>query len=233
MANFEPTLIGGILLGLASALHCGAMCSGICGSALLFLRPETNSQRISYLLVLQAGRITTYATLGAIGGLAGSALVTPDIAVKFKTLQWAGAVALMAMGLSMAGMLPRIAVLDRGALAISNAIERITAPLRNWPRIAPFALGMLWGANACPMVYGALFTATLTGSAWHGVTFMTGFGIGTLPAILAAGYGFSMLKAASGRASLQMAAGLTMAAAGFASVYSPWPAAALAFCITR
>lgn len=232
MANFETALIGGMVMGLASALHCGAMCSGICGSALLFLRPDTERQRLTYLLVLQAGRITTYALLGAIGAYLGSALITPDIATKYRTLQWAAAVAMMGMGLAMAGMLPRVAVFDKGAVLVSQSIERLTAPLRGWPRVAPFALGMLWGGNACPMVYGALFTATLTGSVAHGVTFMAGFGIGTLPAVLAAGYGVSKLQALSGRASLQMVAGLAMAVIGFSSLYTPWQSA-LAMCFTR
>lgn len=233
MTSFEPTFFGGMLMGLASALHCGAMCAGICGSALMFLRPDTERQRLWYLASLQAGRITTYAALGAIGALIGSSIITPDIASKFKTLQWAAAVALMAMGLSMAGMLPRIAVLDRGTMALSNGIERLTAPLRNWPRAAPFALGLMWGGNACPMVYGAVFTATLTGSVAHGVSFMTGFGVGTVPAVVAAAYGLSKFKSAASKPSLQIAAGLTIAIVGFTSVYSPWPAAALAFCLSH
>lgn len=232
MASLETALVGGMLMGLASALHCGAMCSGICGSALLLLRPETQRQRITYLLVLQAGRITTYALLGAGGAFLGSALITPDIAVKFRTLQWAAAIAMMAMGLAMAGMLPRMAFVDRGAVILSGAIERLTEPLRHWPRIAPYALGMMWGGNACPMVYGAVFTATLAGSVAHGVTFMTGFGLGTLPALLAAGYGVSLLKALSGRQSLQTVAGVGMAVIGFSSLYTPWQSV-LAMCLTR
>lgn len=232
MASLEAVLFGGVAMGLASALHCGAMCSGICGSALLFLRPDSNRQRLAYLLTLQAGRITTYAIFGAVGALFGSALITPDAAVKFRTLQWAAAVAMMAMGLAMAGMLPRFAILDRGAVLVSSSIERLTAPLRHWPRVAPFALGMLWGGNACPMVYGAVFTATLTGSVAQGVTFMSGFGLGTLPAVLAAGYGVSKLKAISGRISMQTAAGIAMAGIGFASLYTPWQSA-LAICFSR
>lgn len=232
MASLETALIGGMAMGLASALHCGAMCSGICGSALLFLRPESERQRITYLLVLQAGRITTYALLGGAGAFLGSALITPDIAFKFRTLQWAAAIAMMAMGLAMAGMLPRVAFVDRGAVMLSRVIERVTQPLRAWPRVAPYALGMLWGGNACPMVYGAVFTATLTGSVSHGVTFMTGFGLGTLPALLAAGYGVSLLKVLSGRQSLQTAAGIAMAVIGFSSLYTPWHSV-LAMCLTR
>lgn len=232
MASLEPAIVAGLVMGLASALHCAAMCSGICGSALLMLNPETHRQRLSYLLILQAGRITTYAILGALGALLGSALISDDIATKFRTLQWAAAIAMMAMGLAVAGMLPRIAIVDKGAVLLTNTIERIIEPLRRVPFLAPYTLGLMWGANACPMVYGAMFTATLTGSVLHGVTFMTAFGVGTLPAILATGYGVSMVKALSARPNAQVIAGIAIAVAGFASVYAPWPGGA-PFCITR
>ncbi|MBK9078244.1 MAG: sulfite exporter TauE/SafE family protein [Hyphomicrobium sp.] len=231
MASLYAAMIGGVLMGLASALHCGAMCSGVCGSAMLMLQPETGRQRLYNLLMLQAGRITTYAALGAAGALIGSSLITPDIAARFRTMQWAAAIAMMAMGLAMAGMLPRLAIVDRGAVALSNGIERIVAPLKRWPRVAPYALGMMWGANACPMVYGAMFTATLTGSVVGGVTFMTAFGFGTLPALLATGYGLSKLKSLSLKASAQTVGGLAIAAAGFVSLYASAPISAL-FCIT-
>jgi uncharacterized protein len=233
MTWVDPTLFGGLLMGLASALHCGAMCSGICGSALLFLRPDTQAERLGYLLALQFGRVVTYASLGAVGSLIGSSLITPDVAAHFRMLQWASAVALMAMGLSMAGMLPRIPVLDRGAATLASTVAWMVAPLQKWRGVSPVVLGMIWGANACPMVYGALFTATLTGSVVNGVTFMTGFGIGTLPAMLAAGYGISLLKVAGGRQSLQLGVGIGIAVVGFATLYTPWPATAFAFCLTR
>lgn len=232
MASLEPAVVGGLVMGLASALHCTAMCSGICGAALLMLNPSTNGERLRYLLILQAGRITTYVALGALGALLGSALISADIATRFRTLQWAAAVAMMAMGLAMAGMLPRMALVDKGVILVSQTIEGLIAPLRKVPLLAPYTLGLLWGANACPMVYGAIFTATLTGSVMHGVTFMLAFGIGTLPAVVASGLGISMVKGLATRPNAQVIAGLAIAVIGFASVYAPWPGGA-PFCITK
>ena len=61
---------------------------------------------------------------------------------------------------------------------------------------------------------------------------MTGFGLGTLPALLAAAYGISLLKTLGGRKPIQAAGGVAMAAIGFSSLYFPWPET-LTFCITR
>lgn len=231
-AALQPAIVGGVVMGLASALHCVGMCSGICGSALLMLDSKSQRQRIGYLLTLQAGRITTYALLGAIGAVIGSAIISPDIATRFRTLQWAAALAMMATGLAVAGMLPRLALVDRGVALLSHTAERMIAPLRHYPLLAPYTLGMMWGANACPMVYGAVFTATLTGSLPHGVIFMIAFGIGTLPAVLASGFGVSMIKMLASRPNVQMFAGLAIAVIGFASIYLPWPGG-MPFCITR
>lgn len=236
MASVSAALLAGGAMGLASALHCGAMCSGVCGAALMMLQPGDKRQRYTNIVMLHAGRIALYASLGAVGAAIGSSLITPDIAAKFRALQWAAAVALMAMGLAMAGLLPRLPAFERSASVISNAIEGSVAHLRRWPRIAPFALGLSWGANACPMVYGAVFTAMLTGSALNGAVFMTAFGLGTVPALAATGYGLSKLRALASRTAAQTACGLTIAAAGFASLYTPSLAASLnfstIFCLT-
>ena len=45
----------------------------------------------------------------------------------------------------------------------------------------------------CAMVYAALFTAMLTGSGGAGATTMVAFGIGTLPGLIAASFGFRRL----------------------------------------
>lgn len=232
MVSIEMVLIGGVAMGLASALHCGAMCSGICGSALLLLQPQTQRHRIVTLLLLQGGRITIYILLGAGAACLGSTLITPATVGRFRTLQWAGAVAMMGMGLAMAGLLPRLAYFDRGAGFLQHSIERAVAPLRRWPRLGPYAMGMIWGANACPMVYGAVFTAALAGSVPRGAIFMAGFGLGTLPALLAAGYGASLLKTLSNRAPIQAAAGIVLAILGYLSLFPHWPATSL-FCVTR
>lgn len=236
MASISAALLAGGAMGLASALHCGAMCSGVCGAALMMLQPGDRRQQAANVVMLHAGRITLYAIFGAVGAAIGSSLMTPDIAEKFRALQWAAAIALMAMGLAMAGLLPRLAAFERSAGAVTHAIENCVGQLRRWPRVAPFALGLSWGANACPMVYGAVFTAMLTGSAVNGAAFMTAFGLGTVPALVATGYGLSKLRTLASRTTAQTACGLAIAIAGFASLYAPALAQGLnfstIFCVT-
>lgn len=216
----EISFLGGLVLGLASTLHCAAMCGAISCATLLSLGPSTPRERVIHAVLLQTGRILAYCALGIVGAAIGSAFVAPGTTVNFRVLQWIGAVVLMWTGLAMAGMMPRLAVLDAGMVRLSDGVAAITRPLRGTPG-APVALGAIWGLNPCPMVYGAVFTATITGSIWAGVSVMAGFGLGTVPGVLATGLGLTAMKGVHVSRAAQVAVGLLIAVLGFATLYVP------------
>lgn len=228
----ETTLIGGVLFGLASALHCSAMCGGIACGAMLLLGADTPFERYRQLAIMQVGRVLTYTAIGAIGAAIGGGIVAPKSGASFQIMQWAAAVTLMWMGLVMAGVMPRIEILDRGAMRISSLMTAMTRPLRGSRTAGPLALGVVWGFNACPMVYGAAFFASLTGSIGKGALFMAGFGLGTVPAVVAAASGLTLLRTMTFNRHVRVAAGTAIALAGFASVYVPWHKLSM-FCLTQ
>ena len=222
---------GGLLLGLASALHCASMCGGIASSLLFLFRPEGAGSAVKALAAMQFGRIMAYTVAGGIVGFAGSAafsFISPSHA--YRVMQWAAAVSLMWIGLTIAGLMPAVWGVDGGIARISTALERIFAPLRRRPVIGPMATGFTWGISPCPMVYGALFSAALTGTFSGGASWMLGFGTGTLPAVIASALGIKALSNLNQGPKLRSAVGLTIAAIGFATVYVDWPkVAALCF----
>lgn len=216
------TLATGFGLGLASTLHCAGMCGGI-ASSLLFAGPRTTN--LSQTLALtHAGRITAYALAGALIAALGTPVIGwLDREIAFKLVQWAGAVALMWIGLSTAGLLPALSGIDTLLRPVANILVRATGWTqgRAW---SPFAAGLAWGLMPCAMVYGALFMAMLTGSALLGGLAMLAFGLGTLPALIAATLGVRALARAGQRQSLRVAAGLAIGAFGFMTVWLPHPA---------
>ncbi|MCU0733228.1 MAG: sulfite exporter TauE/SafE family protein [Hyphomicrobium sp.] len=220
MDGTEVTFLGGLVLGLASTLHCSAMCGAISCSALLSLGPATAWGRFWHAVLLNAGRIATYAALGIAASLAGSMIIKPETTMNFRVLQYIAAAVLMWTGLAMAGMMPRLALLDTAMTRLSGAVATATRPIQG-TAAAPLGLGVVWGLNPCPMVYAALFTATLTASAWGGLSVMTGFGLGTLPGVLTAGFGLASLRNIDVNRTAQIVAGLLIALAGFASLYVP------------
>jgi sulfite exporter TauE/SafE len=224
----EFTLLGGVLLGLASSLHCAAMCGGIASGVVFLFDPKRPWDRARVLMSAQAGRIAAYVIAGAILGATGASLYGLfDHAAAYRLLQWAGAVTLMWIGLSVAGVLPSLSALDRRVAALSSALSSGLAPFRRYAVAGPFAAGLAWGTIPCPMVYAALFTAMLTGSGAGGATLMAGFGLGTLPAVTATAFGVTALARVEARAFARGLIGLSIAVLGFSTVYPSSPTAGL------
>jgi len=215
------TLAGGFGLGLASTLHCAGMCGGLTASLMLAGGPKSAGDSARAVVLTHLGRISAYAAAGAaVGAIGAPAIAWLDRELAFRVVQWAGAVALMWIGLSTAGLLPPLSALDRILLPVSERVARAARPLPG-RHTAAFAAGLAWGFMPCAMVYGALFTAMLAGSASGGAAVMAAFGLGTLPGLIAAAAGFRALAHAGKRQHLRVAAGLAIGVLGFLTVWVP------------
>jgi hypothetical protein len=178
---------GGILaclfLGLAgSALHCGPMCGPLvmgqtAGRMACLACPamtEAARLRAGLLPRYHAGRITTYALLGALCGYAGGISASVAAPLRITALITAGCL-LLAIA---AGLL--------STRANTPPPRILTQALR---RLHPgsFLFGTLLGLLPCNLVYGALFAAMASGNPWRGAAFMLAFGLGTVPILAAIG----------------------------------------------
>lgn len=220
----EPLLLaltGGFALGLASTLHCAGMCGGM-AAGLLHLGPaRTAADGLRLIALTHAGRIISYGLAGVLVGAIGApAVAWLDREVAFRVLQWAGAVALMWIGLSTAGFLPPLSALDRLLSPVSTLLARRAKPGRT-PYGTAIVGGLAWGLMPCAMVYGALFTAMLSGSGLGGASVMAAFGAGTLPGLLASTLGVRVLAKAGNRQHMRRAAGLAICIFGFLTVWIP------------
>jgi len=220
--NPDFTLSGGFLLGLFGGLHCIGMCGGIV-SALNSAggNADSQSKRVAQQLLYSAGRISSYAVAGAVaGGLGWSllSLIGPEAARWLRIL--AGAF-LIAAGLYLAGWWFGLARLERlGAHAwrhLSPLSGRLQPLDRAWKQ---FAAGAVWGWLPCGLVYAALAGASAAGGAAAGAAMMAAFGLGTLPALLAAGTASHVLL--SGVRARRLAGGLLI-------IFGLWTIIAVAF----
>jgi sulfite exporter TauE/SafE len=193
----QPLLIAGLLLGLASSLHCLGMCSGIASSLCLTAstgpgRPVPNIYWASFLL--NVGRVSGYILAGAVvGGIGSSVFGVLDRSIAYVVLRWAAAVSLMWIGLFTADFLPLPVSFYRVGQAISGKVAVISQNPRLGSTFRLFVTGCAWGFLPCAMVYGALFYAMLSDSWLNGAVTMLGFGLGTLVPITAVGVGFPLL----------------------------------------
>lgn len=186
------SLSGGIALGLASSLHCIGMCGGI---SVLFghsgrARSAVAASRDQAWL--HGGRIASYAALGALAGSMGqAALAGIDAGPAHMLLRWAAAASLGWIGLAIAGLAPVPAFLGHAAMPGRGAMRLM---LHMPPAARRIAGGLAWGLLPCGMVYGALLFAMFAGTMLGGALVMLGFGLGTLPALIAVHLGFGRLQ---------------------------------------
>jgi uncharacterized protein len=203
-SGMDALLAAMFAAGLASGLHCVAMCGGIVAAfdagvanpdqgRVIPIREKTDWQR---RLCFNAGRISTYAVAGAVAGLLGGAAYAAAALPAQTVLYVAANIMLVLMGLHLAG-----------AGRVLGRLEEFGAPL--WRRLQPlaarllpartpaqaYAAGFVWGWLPCGMVYAALAGAMLAGSAARGALAMAAFGAGTLPFLLAAGWLAARLRA--------------------------------------
>jgi hypothetical protein len=222
MAPDSFTLLGGLLLGLASSLHCAGMCGAIASSLMFAFSPgDGEGERVRTLMAAHAGRVLMYVAGGAVLGAVGSTIYGAfDHSGAFLAMRWAAAVALGWIGLSVAGFAPSLAVVDRIAAPIADRLRFASAASAPGGAGA-FASGLVWGLLPCGMVYGALFYAMLAGDAWRGAAVMAGFGLGTLPSVTAVALGLSRLRRLAQVPKARIAVGLGIMAVAAASVAVP------------
>ncbi len=134
------------------------------------------------LVPYHLGRFTTYTSLGALAGAATTLSASTPV---FGWLSGAllvvaaGLMALQAFGLSTGARSPLAAGLAHlaGPLSVSHRPA------------ARYALGVVLGFLPCGLLYGALAAAGGTASARQGALAMAAFACGTVPALVAVGWG--------------------------------------------
>jgi len=184
-------------LGLVSSLHCMQMCG-----PLVLAYSMASRGSIAAHACYNAGRLTTYALLGALAGAAGGGI---EFLAGFK--QTAALVAGVLMIATGALLLPRRSLVQIEKLGVSRVFSRTVGQLLASPEPeSKLALGLLLGFLPCGLLYAALLKAMGTGSAAAGAVSMIAFGAGTAIALLGIGVFSSAIGARLGRWSNTLAA---------------------------
>ena len=171
--------IAGFTLGLIGSLHC----VGMCGPLALALPVQYlyKSQRTFAIILYQAGRVITYATLGLVFGLAGRQVYLAGFQQWFS----------MGMGMLIIFLLIQYCIFRRNVRpALLNnfylGVQRVMIKILKTRGASSFLFfGMANGLLPCGMVYIALAGALVTTAVHQSVLFMAMFGLGTVPAMIA------------------------------------------------
>jgi sulfite exporter TauE/SafE len=182
-----------LVAGLASGVHCVAMCGGIVTAfdarRVIPIRAAGASWGgTGRRWAFNAGRISTYAAAGAAAGALGASAYAAAALPPQEVLEFAMSLLLVAIGTHLAfpALLARV---ERLGLPLWRRVQPLASRLLGAPTLPhAFAGGLAWGFLPCAMVYAALASATAAGSALQGALAMAAFGAGTLPFLLAAGW---------------------------------------------
>ncbi|HLP90710.1 MAG TPA: sulfite exporter TauE/SafE family protein [Nostocaceae cyanobacterium] len=204
-------LLSMIILGfLGSFGHCVGMC-GPLTVAFSLSNSQNHTQQvksswqkqIQFHLLLNLGRVLSYAFVGAGIGALGSVLVEGGqlAGVGSDLRRWIAIITglmLMWFGLRQIkpDLLPKIPLLHpilQGGLSDRLNIAMVNLSLHNrwW---TPALLGMTWGLMPCGFLYAAQIKAAETADLWNGTATMLAFGLGTLPTMLGVGASTSSLS---------------------------------------
>lgn len=198
VAGSEPLALTVTLFaaGLAGgALHCAGMCGPFVLGQVMAGTDGADAggygewRRLggATLAPYHLGRATSYTALGAVAGGA-TALFASTTGFVWLSSLFLGAAAMLlvaqAAGLAFGRTTPW-----------SVALSRLAAPLSRSRGVASrYALGVLLGFLPCGLIYGALAAAAGTASVVAGAAAMGAFALGTVPALVAVGWGGLLLR---------------------------------------
>jgi uncharacterized protein len=190
-------------VGLVTSVHCVFMCGGLVLTyAVKGAEDGPWYRRLVPHLVYQGSKILSYATvaviLGGIVALLGRAV---DIAPFRNWLMVAAGVYMVLLGIGMTGKVKALRhITPRPPKFLVDALSRnrkkasADAAEGHASLATPLSFGLLTGLMPCAPLIAAQASAMSTGSPLLGALGMIGFGLGTMPLMLAFGFASSLLS---------------------------------------
>jgi hypothetical protein len=209
----DTSFLAAFLTGLLGGTHCVGMCGGIV-AAMSF--HSGARQPMHFHFGYSAGRIASYAALGALAGWIGSAAFLSDSLFPLQRgLYVLAQIVLILLGLYLAGLNQSIRLLERAGGVLWRRVQPLLAkvmPVRTFSQAV--AAGALWGWLPCGLVYSVLVMALSAGGAAKGAALLLAFGLGTLPNLLLMGWAAESLRAFTRQVWVKRGAGFLVAAMG-------------------
>lgn len=211
-----------LMLGVAGAPHCAAMCGPASASLL-----RSCSQRTPHAspLAFHLARVAGYATAGAVvassvGALAQLGQLSPVLRPLWTLLHCAA----LGLGVWLLWQGRQPAWLENLGRGASRVAPQQTGP-DGWQRMQGPAkassAGLLWVAWPCGLLQSALVVAALANTAWGGAAAMAGFAAASAAGLTLAPWAFARLSGA-GAGALQVNAWAVRFAGAVLATASAW-----------
>ncbi len=210
-------------MGLISSTHCIGMCGGIMGALTMAIPADATHKRWGILLTYNLGRVASYSLMGFLVELfiqqlgVRQQLGAPD---NGSVLRIVAGLLLIAMGLYLADWwrgLRHLEAIGRYLWVYLQPVGKNLLPVNSLPKA--LLLGAIWGWLPCGLVYSALALAVTQPLPWLAAGSMLAFGLGTLPAVLAAGVAAQQLTRVLQRRQVRIALALLIIFYGLWTIY--------------
>jgi uncharacterized protein len=205
--------LSALAIGFLGSFHCVAMCGPIA-----LALSGGNENPLKYLAgrtLYNSGRILTYSILGLVAGLAGHTLMMAG----FQKSVSVSIGIFMILSVVIIYYLPGKSGTNPVALKLNAFIRKIfSGVLRKKNGFSLFVAGLANGILPCGFVYLAMAGAASTQTPLNGALYMTLFGLGTFPAMMAVA-AFGKLAGLKARGFLAKAAPVMMIVLGMYFIY--------------
>lgn len=207
------TVLASSLLGSA---HCAGMCGGLALAAIGPAGVRDDGGRTTRQVGYHAGRLVSYAVVGAFAGLLGS--VVDDAGMLVGVQRIAAIVAGTMIALMGVAAIARALGARVPAAAVPAPLVRTAQRVHAWtlrlpPKHRGIPLGLVTPLLPCGWLYAFAAIAAASASVGVGILVMAAFWLGTVPAVVIASNGARMAFARLGRAA-PIVAGIAMIAVG-------------------
>jgi sulfite exporter TauE/SafE len=196
------------------------MCGGLV--AALSLSDTGKRGGVPFHLFYNAGRITTYTSIGWLVGWLGSAFAYANTLANInQVLLICSDIFVILLGLGSAGLFSRLK-LNVMQLEFPGPVKKITllvAHLKKFPpALAALPLGLIMGFLPCGFLYAMIIVAGQSAAPDKGAIIMLSFGLGTMPALFLFGSAAHWLTTGQ-RATMLRWAGIMVALMGAYNLY--------------
>lgn len=179
MTTFE-IITSAFIMGAVGSLHCVGMCGPL--ALALPLGHRSNTGRVVGGMLYNLGRITTYSLLGLVLGLAGQTFMSGKAQQVFSIVLGGGILLYLLVPVKLKATSAVSAAANKPFMQLRQALASL---FRSRAYTSHYLVGVLNGLLPCGLIYMAITTSFLAGSALEGSLFMASFGFGTFPAMLA------------------------------------------------
>lgn len=200
-----------LTVGLMGSIHCVAMCGGVSSALSLASNQQKTKQ---YIVLYNLGRIFSYTFAGMVVGILSQSIASLTN-YHLLSLRIASNILIIVMALYIAGFWSGVKYIEK----LGSYLWKILQPLNKhiFPvnsRTKAIGYGLLWGWLPCGLVYTTLGIAMTSGSVAQSTVTMFFFGLGTLPSMLAVGFGVGAIQKKLNNPTIRLILGLTLLAWG-------------------